>query len=641
MSAPLDLQSELFSATGGTAAEGVSNQLGRPRADRFTLLIREAVQNSWDARIASAGGVAFHVDGHLLDRSARQALATQVFADVPASVDIRPRLLADCDLPVIAISDFGTKGLSGPTRGNIVPQPGESTNFVDFMRYIGRSPNRAYAGGTYGFGKAAYFLASSLKTICVHTRFRNGHGIKSRFMAAALGPQFETDGANGCRFTGRHWWGRLKQDKVVDPVVGDEADALALLLGCVQRGQDALGTTVYVLAPDFDCCDPQQILNQMGRAIMDYFWPKLIDGPGQSPTMSFSVRWQGNELPLPKIQEEPEFVLLARAFAAASAKKPSDGAVLEPIASQRPKKLLGHLALIRQPAAIMGSPPAVGERDNEGINLYHRMLRRPLHQIAVMRAPNFVVKYVEGPLVPYELAEYAGVFRVDADADAAFARAEPPTHDDWVPDLLLDASEKTYVRVAMRRVKNAVEAFAAPHAIEASGAEPHSVASFSRLLGGLVPSLTSEDTGAAGTNTLNARNGTGSEDHGGNGKGRRSGTGRKGAATPQISFVGEPTIELIDGIPSMVARFETSHPSGIPVKVSVHHKVVIADGFESDPPEGAQQPTILKWVDPSGTTTARGTASCKIPATGGTWTVVVSIPPDAMISVALSAEAGA
>lgn len=640
MSAPLDLQSELFSATGGAAAEGVSNQLGRPRADRFTLLIREAVQNSWDARIASAGGVAFHVDGHLLDRSARQALATQVFADVPAAVDVRARLLADSDFPVIAVSDFGTRGLSGPTRGNIVPQPGESTNFVDFMRYIGRPPNRAYAGGTYGFGKAAYFLASSLKTICVHTRFRNGLSVESRFMAAALGPQFETDGANGRRFTGRHWWGRLEQDEVVDPVVGDEADALALLLGGVQRSQDALGTTVYVLAPDFDCSAPQRVLSQMGCAIMDYFWPKLIDGPGQTPTMSFSVRWQGSELPLPKVQEEPELALLARAFAAASAKKPSDGAVLEPIASQRPKKVLGHLALVRQPAALMGSLPAVGESDNEGIDLYQRTLRRPLHQIAVMRAPNFVVKYVEGPLVPYELAEYAGVFRVDADADAAFARAEPPTHDDWVPDLLLDASEKTYVRVAMRRVKDAVEAFAAPHAIEASGAGPHSVASFSRLLGGLVPSLTPEGAGAAGTNTPNTRNGTGSEGRSGDGGGGRSRTGRKGAAAPQISFVGEPTIELVDGIPSMVARFEISNPSGTPVKVSVRPKVVIADGFESDPPEGAQQPTILKWIDPSGMTTGRGTASCDVPATGGTWTVVVSIPPDAMISVGVVSENG-
>ncbi|MGA4814638.1 hypothetical protein ACPA9J_01190 [Pseudomonas aeruginosa] len=51
MLTPLALQSEPFSPTGGAAAEGVSNQLGCPRADRFTLLIREAIQNSWDARL--------------------------------------------------------------------------------------------------------------------------------------------------------------------------------------------------------------------------------------------------------------------------------------------------------------------------------------------------------------------------------------------------------------------------------------------------------------------------------------------------------------------------------------------------------------------------------------------------------------
>ncbi len=633
MAAPLSLQSELFSATGGAAAEGVSNQLGRPRADRFTLLVREAVQNSWDARLAPAGGVQFQVDGYLLDRDARQALAAQVFGCVPSAVDVQARLLGDGDFPILAVSDFGTRGLSGPTRGNVVPQPGESTNFVDFMRYIGRPPNRAYAGGTYGFGKAAYFLASSLKTICVHTRFSNGCGMESRFMAAALGPQFESHGPEGQRFTGRHWWGRMAPDGVVDPILGAEADALALLLGCVERGPDACGTTVYVLAPDFEDAAPQQVLHQMGRAIMDYFWPKLIDGPDQTPTMSFSVRCEGREVPLPTVHEEPELALLARTFAVASAKAPSDGAVLESIASQRPKKLLGHLALVRQPTALMGSQPADGEREEEGTGLYQRGLRRPLRHIALMRAPNFVVKYLEGPLVPYELAEYAGVFRVDGSADVAFAHAEPPTHDDWIPDLLLDASEKTYVRVALRRVKETVEAFVAPHPVEAAGARGYSVAGFSRLLGGLVPSLSPDAAGSARVN--------GSTTSKGSGAGGRSGAGRRAAAVPQVSFVGEPAIELLDGIAVMVARFETSSPDGTPVRVFALPKVVIADGFESDPPEGAQQPKVMRWMSPSGIAATTGAVSCEIPANGGTWAVVVSIPPDAMISVALRAESGA
>lgn len=632
MSAPLELQSELFSATGGAAAESVSNQLGRPRADRFTLLIREAVQNSWDARISPAGNVEFHVDGHLLEKNARQTLATQVFADVPTSLDVRTSLLADSDFTVLAISDFGTRGLCGPTRGDVVPLPGESTNFVDFMRYIGRPPNRAHAGGTYGFGKAAYFLASSLKTICVHTRFRTEYGIESRFMAAALGPQFETGGTNGRRFTGRHWWGRLQQDNVVDPISGDEADAMALLLGGLQRSQDALGTTIYILAPDFDCSSPQQTLSQMGNAIMHYFWPKFIDGPNQTPTISFKVRWQGNELSLPKIEDEPEYTLLAQAFLATSAKKQSNILLFESITSKRPKKLLGHLTLIRQPASPINSITTSEEKDDEGVDQYQHKLQRPLHHIAMMRAPNFVVKYVEGPQVPYDLAEYAGVFRVDTDADAAFARAEPPTHDDWVPDLLLDASEKTYVRVAMRKVKELTESFSGPHVIEASGPGAHSVASFSRLLGGLIPSLIPE---SAGSNDINSKRADGRKDNGSNSSYR---TTHKKVASPNISFVGEQTVELVDDIPSMIARFEISNTNEKLVKVSIIPKVVIADGFERDPPEGAQQPIILKWIDPSGITTARNSSSCIIPATSGIWTVVVSIPPDAMISVSLSAE---
>ncbi len=635
MPAPLDLQSEPFSATGGAAAEGVSNQLGRPRADRFTLLVREAVQNSWDARLAADVGVRFQIDGLLLDRDARRQLAAQVFATVPAAVDVRSRLLAERDFPILAISDFGTRGLSGPTRGNVVPLPGESTNFVDFMRYIGRPPNRAHAGGTYGFGKAAYFLASSLKTICVHTRFRNGHGLESRFMAAALGPQFESSGPEGRRFTGRHWWGRLAPDEVVDPVVGNEADALAQMLGGVQRAPDALGTTVYVLAPDFEGSSPPQVLRQMGRAIMDYFWPKLIDGPAQTATMTFCVRWQGGELSLPNLHEEPEFALLARAFAAASAGAAIQGAAVEPIACQRPKKFLGHLALVRHSAAS-SAQPAVDESADAGPDLYQRSLRRPMRQIALMRAPNFVVKYVDGPLVPYELAEYAGVFRVDAEADAAFAGAEPPTHDDWVPDLLLNASEKTYVRVALRRVKEAVEAFTAPPPIAAAVAGAHTVAGFSRLLGGLVPSL-----GSAASGSPNHASGGASSDGGGasNGSGR-SGTRRSTAGAPKISFIGEPTTELVDGILSMVARFEAAGPGDAGVRVRALPKVLVADGFESDPPQGAQQPMVLKWIDSSGATAVTGSASCDIPARGGIWAVVVSIPPDAMISVALKAEAG-
>lgn len=53
----LELQSERYSASGNVASAGVLNQLGRPTLDPLMVLVREAVQNSWDAAAADGGGV--------------------------------------------------------------------------------------------------------------------------------------------------------------------------------------------------------------------------------------------------------------------------------------------------------------------------------------------------------------------------------------------------------------------------------------------------------------------------------------------------------------------------------------------------------------------------------------------------------
>ncbi len=44
------LFSEPYGASGGLAADGILNQLGRPDIEALEVLVREAVQNSWDAK---------------------------------------------------------------------------------------------------------------------------------------------------------------------------------------------------------------------------------------------------------------------------------------------------------------------------------------------------------------------------------------------------------------------------------------------------------------------------------------------------------------------------------------------------------------------------------------------------------------
>ena len=54
---PFDLSSERYRPEGGAGGDAVRRAIGRPRLDRISVLIREAVQNAWDARRPRTNGV--------------------------------------------------------------------------------------------------------------------------------------------------------------------------------------------------------------------------------------------------------------------------------------------------------------------------------------------------------------------------------------------------------------------------------------------------------------------------------------------------------------------------------------------------------------------------------------------------------
>jgi hypothetical protein len=202
------LQSERYQPTGGISAEGVRNQLGRPRIDRLTLLVREAVQNSWDARLTEETPVRFSIAGFTAPRDARELLLDVVFRRPAEGIRLREEL-QDRSLAILAVSDRRTMGLSGPTRADEPSPRGVAPNFVNLLRNVGHPPARARGGGTYGFGRTALFLASRVRTILVHTQIRDGRRMEQRFIAAALGPEFDRRSmTQHHRYTGRHWWGR-------------------------------------------------------------------------------------------------------------------------------------------------------------------------------------------------------------------------------------------------------------------------------------------------------------------------------------------------------------------------------------------------------------------------------------------------
>lgn len=458
-------KSEPVSPTGSLSSIGILNQLGRPQLDVLALLVRETVQNSWDARLSDEISVAYSVYGWQLKTEQRRTLRERIFHDRPHK-DSLPldKIYSNDPLYGLIIADRGTTGLEGPTRADIVPK-GSSRRFINFLRDVGNPSDQKLSGGTYGYGKASLYLASGIKTILVHTRCRGSSNlVESRFIAAALGKRWEDKRQR--QYTGRHWWGSADGD-IAEPITGPTADKLAAELGMGHFKDDETGTTILILDPILNDLStgthnraeeerrtPLQALNLMAEYALWFFWPKMLKSESGSPAIQFDFNWEDTPINLPDPTSYPPLAGFATCMQHIKGQQ-GDAAVFpvteKEISSDRPRKLLGRLALRKFPVQE-------GYRFNTGTSM--GPFSNMTHHTALMRQAELVVKYLEGKPLNTNTIGYAGVFITDIDVDEVFAQSEPPTHDDWSPDSLVDSWHKRFIRIALRRIKDEMTGFA-------------------------------------------------------------------------------------------------------------------------------------------------------------------------------------
>ena len=195
---PLTIQSEPYSRTGSISAQGVSRLLGKPNLSPLELVVRESVQNSWDARLQaqtenseSIPAPEYRIRWRRLNQEQRAALRDVVLPNAPIESSSCQELIQAVnsdELAALEIADFGTVGLGGPTDASVVPESGESTNFVDFVRNLGTPRDVELGGGTYGYGKSSLYAISGCSTIVIHTQTAQG---ETRLLAAHLGDAFD------------------------------------------------------------------------------------------------------------------------------------------------------------------------------------------------------------------------------------------------------------------------------------------------------------------------------------------------------------------------------------------------------------------------------------------------------------------
>lgn len=613
----LDLHSETFAPTGGVDAEGIRNQLGRPEFDPWALVVREAIQNACDARDPVQGGVRVDFQWRALSPPEHRVLDALVLAERAPALDSGWRARTS-ETRVLVIADRGTVGLTGPTRADQPSGDNAERRFVGLLRNVGQPPQRLVSGGSFGFGKAAFYVLSRSQTAIIHSRWRRPDGrLESRFMAAAVGHRATV---NGRLLTGRHWWGRMAKDEIVEPLVNTEADATAARLGLPPFNGLDTGTTIAVLDPDLGSWAPDEVGDMLREAILWNYWPVMLaPKPGQPPPARFSIALEGAAATPIAPEREPLLQSFIRACQHASAQLDTTATARTGMGSQvhsiRSKgSRIAALGLTVAPTwrrpgqAVIERLKSLGGPD----------LESGLHHVALMRRPRFVVRYEPGPNLPDDTAGYAGACVVADEADEGFKRAEDQTHNRWVHHHLTDLTEQQWVKSLFSAIRKHTKALVEPR--EEAPTETTSSAALGPLaaaLGTLLQAATKAHEPAAGRNrkgSVTLAEPPPAPPPGDPGLSREQSPTGEGATEagaevrPPEKPMGKPTVRPGEGRLDIwngegVLRIPLTVTRGVRAagfEVSVTARVALDQGLEKEAPIGAELPTVLAWLDPEG-----------------------------------------
>lgn len=450
-------------------------------ANPLRTLVREAAQNSWDARNPNAGRPPlFRIDVRELHEPQavhlRALLGDGDVAGLPGFDRIRP------GAPMIIVHDRHTLGLDGDLR--------RSENEVGgrWWRFVGNYGDRALAdaagpggsdtagGGSFGLGKLACFGAAASRLVVIHSHVRTDTDeIEARFLVYGIGNTVTEE-----NHTGRHWWGRSDRwmgEEIPLPVIGAEADRLATALDLPAFEGEATGTTLAIVdavdAPrldgDGDVVSRPEFIRE---CILWNLWPKLLAGESQMDVRLFH---EESEVDLREPEDDEIAKHFVRAYSAALADAAPEG-MSRSVVSYRNRGVIAVGAAIDAHVLLADERRAALVEAAGGPSL-------PLRHVMLTRDPRLVVSYL--PVIEAGAAEehpVAAVALPPAGATATIAelglqavdkvlrRAEPEAHDAWDPQRTrLATGERSFVQHVVTKVRASVAEMHTAPAAERAG----------------------------------------------------------------------------------------------------------------------------------------------------------------------------
>jgi len=204
-----------------------------------TTLLREATQNSLDARVASNGPSAVRVRIEWLRREdlAEPAWLDQLISPLVPHLNVAGRTPERAEFAALVVEDFGTSGLTGRTN-----EPSDIGNFRGFFYRHSSSHKGGTKGGRWGLGKLVFARMSAWS--CWFGLTVRDDGRSLLMGKVAIGPR-QLDGKRYPAFA--RW--AVVDDGVEQPV--EDPTILQRFQDCfgLQRGDGATGLSVVVPWP--------------------------------------------------------------------------------------------------------------------------------------------------------------------------------------------------------------------------------------------------------------------------------------------------------------------------------------------------------------------------------------------------------
>lgn len=403
---------EASSPMGGAAGEAYTNTLAASGMHPASVLAREAIQNSVDARVADDRKVRVEFVARTLVGDAKASFVKQagLAAFLPRKDKLgfkEPNCIGSLDkanaaLNLLYINDYNTTGLQGDPSS-------PDSKFYRLLLSLGDGgkEDEQHTGGSYGFGKSVYSSNSGVLTIFAYSRTTDAKG---QPMSLLFGCGYFRGHRTAEKFfTGRAWFGfdtttpQANAHQIVTPLRNVDADEMANALGFKSRNGEDVGTSVLII-------DSRIESHELLKGIEDSWWPRLI-----SNMLDVAVVDAVGGISFPRPRKREDLKPFLDAFEIAKGISPTDNKTsFKKVFNRAEKYNIGTMGLV-----VL--------KQDEGEE--YAVNDEQLDSVALIRSTLMVVSYHRK--WTESAPAMVGAFVAHDDIDNILRASEPPAHHEW------------------------------------------------------------------------------------------------------------------------------------------------------------------------------------------------------------------